>query len=85
MVQHAAADTLQIWLLNGDEVQSKGRVTLEASIEKLQISFDAHILNITQPLILGVDFLERFGVTLDYANGKAEVSMTGCRYPLSLC
>ena len=35
-------------------------------------------------MILGVDFLERFGVTLDYANGKAEVSMTGCRYPLSL-
>ena len=57
---------------------------LEASIEKLQISFDAHILNITQPLILGMDFLERFEVTLDYANGKAEVSMTGCRYPLSL-
>ena len=23
-------------------------------------------------------------MTLDYANGKAEVSMTGCRYPLSL-
>ena len=57
---------------------------LEASIEKLQVNFDAHILNITQPLILGVDFLERFGVMLDYANGKAEVSMTGCRYPLSL-
>lgn len=31
-----------------------------------------------------MDFLERFGVTLDYANGKAAVSMTGCRYPLSL-
>ena len=84
MVQHAAADTLQIWLPNRDEVQSKGRVTLEASIEKLQVSFDAHILNITKPLILGVDFLEHFRVTLDYANGKAEVSMTGCRYPLSL-
>ena len=42
-----AADTLQIRLLNGDEAQSKGQVTLEASIEKLQISFDAHILNIT--------------------------------------
>ena len=47
VVQHAAADTLQIRLPNGDEVQSEGRVTLEASIEKLQISFDAHILNIT--------------------------------------
>ena len=23
-------------------------------------------------------------MTLDYANGKAEVNMTGCRYPLSL-
>ena len=57
---------------------------LEASVEKLQISFDVHILNITSPLILGVDFLEHFGVTLDYANSKAEVSMTGCRYPLSL-
>ena len=76
---------LQIRLPNGDEVQSEGQVTLEAGIEKLQISFDAHILNITLPLILGVDFLECFGVTLDYANGKAEVSMTGCRYPLSLC
>ena len=32
-----------------------------------------------------MDLLEHFGVTLDYANGKAEVSMTGCRYPLSLC
>ena len=84
MVQHAAADMLQIRLPNGDEVQSEGRVMLKASIDKLQISFNAHILNITQPLILGVDFLERFGVTLDYANGKAEVSMTGCRYPLSL-
>ena len=47
VVQHAAADTLQIQLPNGDEVQSEGRVMLEASIEKLQISFDAHILNIT--------------------------------------
>ena len=41
-------------------------------------------VGITPTLILGMDFLERFGVTLDYANGKAEVSMTGCRYPLSL-
>ena len=57
---------------------------LEASIEKLQVTFDAHVLNVTKPLILGMDFLECFGVTLDYANGKAEVSMTGCRYPLSL-
>ena len=47
VVQHAAADTLQIRLPNGDKIQSKGRVMLEASIEKLQISFDAHILNIT--------------------------------------
>ena len=46
MVQHAAADTLQIWLLNGDEVQSKGRVTLEANIEILQVTFEAHVLNI---------------------------------------
>ena len=84
MVQHAAADTLQIQLPNGDEVQSEGRVTLEASIQKLQVSFDAHILNITWPLILGVDFLEHFGVMLDYANGKAAVSMIGCKYPLSL-
>ena len=45
MVQHAAADTLQIRLPNGDEVQNEGRVTLEASIEKLQVTFDAHILN----------------------------------------
>ena len=58
---------------------------LEASIEKLQVSFNAHVQNITQQLILGMDFLERFGVMLEYANGKAEVSMTGCRYPLSLC
>ena len=29
--------------------------------------------------------MEHFGVTLDYANGKAAVSMTGCRYPLSIC
>ena len=47
VVLHAAADTLQIRLLNGDEVQSEGRVTLKASIKKLQVSFDAHILNIT--------------------------------------
>ena len=46
VVQHAAVDILQIRLLNGDKVQSKGRVMLEASIEKLQVSFDAHILNI---------------------------------------
>ena len=85
VVQHAAVDTLQIGLPNGEEVQSKGKVTFKANIEKLQVTFKVHIQNITQPLILGVDFLERFGVTLDYANGKAEVSMIGCRYPLSLC
>ena len=84
MVQHAAADMLQIQLPNGDEVQSKGRVTLEASIKKLQVTFNAHILNVAYPMILGVDFLEHFGVSLDYTNGKAEVSMTGCRYSLSL-
>ena len=47
VVQHDAADRLQIRLTNGDEVQSEGRVTLKASIEKLQVTFDAHILNIT--------------------------------------
>ena len=47
VVQHAAVDTLLIWLPNDEEVQSKGRVTLEASIEKLQVTFHAHILNIT--------------------------------------
>ena len=47
VVQHAAADTLQIRLPNGDEVQSEGKVTLEANIEKLQVTFEAHILNIT--------------------------------------
>ena len=45
VVQHATADTLQIWLPNGKEVQSKGKVTLEANIEKLQVTFEAHILN----------------------------------------
>ena len=47
VVQHAAADTLQIWLPNGDEVQSKGKVTLAANIEKLQVIFKAHILSST--------------------------------------
>ena len=46
VVQHAAANMLQIWLPNGEEVQSKGKVTLEANIEKLQVTFEAHILNI---------------------------------------
>ena len=46
VVQHAAADTLQIRLPNGDEVQSEGQVTLEANIEKLQDTFDAYVLNI---------------------------------------
>ena len=71
VVQYAAADMLQIYLPSGDEVQSKGRVTHEVNIEKLQVTFEVHILNITKPLILGMIFLERFGVTLDYANGKA--------------
>ena len=44
---HATADTLQIRLPNGDMVRSEGRVTLEANIEKLQVSFEAHLLNIT--------------------------------------
>ena len=47
VVQHAAADALQIHLPNGDEVQSKGRVTLKVGIKKLQVTFDAYILNIT--------------------------------------
>ena len=84
VVQHAAANALQIWLPNGEEVQSKGKVTLEANIEKLQVIFEAHVLNITLPPILDVDFLEHFGVTL-HANGKVTISMTGCKYPLSLC
>ena len=47
VVQHAAADTLQIRLPNGEEVQSKSKVALKANIEKLEDTFDAHILNIT--------------------------------------
>ena len=47
VVQHAAADMLQIWLPNGDDVQSKSKETLKANIEKLQVTFEAHILNIT--------------------------------------
>ena len=46
-MQHAVDDKLLIQLPNGDEVQSEGKVTLEAHIEKLQITFEAHILNIT--------------------------------------
>ena len=45
--RYAAADMLQIWLPNGEEVQSKGKVTLEANIEKLQATFKAHKLNLT--------------------------------------
>ena len=45
--RYAAADMLQIWLPNGEEVQSKGKVTLKANIEKLQVTFDACIPNIT--------------------------------------
>ena len=47
VVQHAAADTLQIWLPNGEDVQSKGKVTLEANIEKLQVILEADILSVT--------------------------------------
>ena len=47
VVQPAAADMLQIRLLNGEKVQRKGKVTLEANIEKLHVTFEAHILNIT--------------------------------------
>ena len=47
VVQHTAADMLQIWLPNGNEVQSGGKVTLEINIEKLQVTYEAHILNIT--------------------------------------
>ena len=47
VVQHAAADMLQIQLPNGEEVQSEGNVTLEANIASLQMTFEAHILNIT--------------------------------------
>ena len=46
VVQHAAADTLQIRLPNSEEVQSEGKVTLEAKIEKLQVIFEGHVLNI---------------------------------------
>ena len=46
-MQNAAADMLQIWLPNGEEVQSKGKVTHEANIKKLQVSFEAQILNYT--------------------------------------
>ena len=42
-----AANMLQIWLPKGDEVQSKGRVTFETNIKKLQVTFNAHVLNIT--------------------------------------
>ena len=47
VVQHAVADTLQIRLPHGEEVQSEGKVTLKANIEKLQVAFDAYILIIT--------------------------------------
>ena len=44
VVQHAM---LQIRLPNGEEVQSKGKAILATNIEKLQVPFQAHILNIT--------------------------------------
>ena len=46
-MQHAADDKLLIQLPNGDEVQSEGKVILEAHIEKLSIIFEAHILDNT--------------------------------------
>ena len=47
VVQHTTADMLQIWLPNGNEVQSGGKATLEMNIEKLQVTFEAQILKIT--------------------------------------
>ena len=35
VVQHAAADMLQIWLPNSEEGQNKVKVTLEANTKKL--------------------------------------------------
>ena len=35
VMQHDAADVLQIWLPNGDEVQIEGRVTLKMKVKKL--------------------------------------------------
>ena len=46
VVQHVAADTLQMHLPNGDETQSKGKVTLKANIKNLQVTFKAHILSV---------------------------------------
>ena len=56
VVKHVAADILHVQLPNGDEVQSKGKVKLEANVEKLQVTFKAHIPNTTKPLVLGIDF-----------------------------
>ena len=39
MVQHVPASMLQIQLPNGEEVQSKSKVTLAANMEKLQVMF----------------------------------------------
>ena len=45
-MQHAADDRQKIWLPNGDKVQNEGQVTLEANIEKLQVTFEAQTLNV---------------------------------------
>ena len=44
VVQHAVADMLQTWIPSNKEVQSKGKVTLKVIIDKLQVTFEAHIL-----------------------------------------
>ena len=46
VVQHAAADMLQIRLPHGEEVQIKDKITLESNIEKLSVTFEAHLLSI---------------------------------------
>ena len=46
VVQHAAADMPQIRLANSEDIQSKGKIMLEAKIERHQVTFEAQILNI---------------------------------------
>ena len=60
---------LKFTVANGDKVAPKGKVTIAFTVDKRLCTAIFYIIDtITHPIILGRDFLSKYGATLDFAS-----------------
>ena len=64
-------EPLVVKLPTGKRLEASSVVELNMLMDNVILEHVAYVLDITEPMILGSDFFEKYGVVLDLAQGTA--------------